>query len=145
TLSLIPISNSIGFLLMRALQDDIDDDDLCKALPGHALSATPEYHKDILGGLISIPQVNPGDTVWWHPDIIHSVADEHSGSEYANVIYIGASPKCLKNESYARIQSKKFLNGESPSDFAPENYEIDFKGRAKLEDLTELGLTQMAL
>ena len=27
TLSLIPISNSIGFLLMRALQDDIDDDE----------------------------------------------------------------------------------------------------------------------
>ena len=145
TLSLIPISNSISFLLIRALQDDISDSDLCRASPGKALGAMPEYHEEILEGLISIPQVNPGDTVWWHPDIIHSLADEHSGKRYASVMYIGASPKCSKNENYARKQALKFLNGESPSDFAPENYEINFKGRAKLEDLSELGRSQMAL
>ena len=81
---------------MRALQDDIPDDDLCEALPGKALGAMPKYHEEILEGLISIPQVDPGDTVWWHPDIIHSLPHEHYGKDYANVIYIGASPKCLK-------------------------------------------------
>ncbi|MEM8540974.1 MAG: YbiU family protein, partial [Pseudomonadota bacterium] len=90
TLSLIPDAHSIGYFLLRALQDDVADDDLCGATPGRALSADPKWHADILEGLVSIPTVNPGDTVWWHPDIIHSVADEHAGNDYANVIYIGA-------------------------------------------------------
>ena len=113
TLSLIPDAQSIGYLLLRALQDDIADNDLCGATPGRALSADPKWHSDLLEGLVSIPTVNPGDTVWWHPDIIHSVAEEHTGSDYANVIYIGASPKCSKNEAYVRKQSVKFLAGES--------------------------------
>jgi len=145
TLSVIPISNSISFILMRALQDDIPDDDLCEALPGKALGAIPKYHEEILEGLISIPEVGPGDTVWWHPDIIHSLPQEHIGKDYANAIYIGASPKCLKNEYYARSQALSFLKGESPPDFAPENFEKNFIGRATLEDLTELGRSQMVL
>ncbi|MEL7212850.1 MAG: YbiU family protein [Pseudomonadota bacterium] len=145
TLSLLPIANSVAYFLLRALQDDVDEDDLCGAKPGRALGATKKWHSDILEGLISIPTVHAGDTVWWHPDVIHAVANEHSGSDYANVIYIGASPKCPKNEAYARKQAAKFLEGRSAPDFAAEDYEVDFKGRATLEDLTELGKAQMAL
>lgn len=145
TLSLIPIANSIGYFLLRALQDDVAEDDLCGAMPGRALGASPEWHAEILDGLVSIPTVEPGDTVWWHPDVIHSVADEHRGSEFANVIYIGASPVCAKNEAYARKQAEAFLGGLSAPDFAPENYEIDFEGRATLDDLTKLGHRQMCL
>ena len=143
TLSLIPDAHSIGYFLLRALQDDIAGNDLCGATPGRALSADPTWHAEILDGLVSIPTVNPGDTVWWHPDIIHSVADEHAGSDYANVIYIGASPKCSKNEAYVRKQAIKFTAGESAPDFAAENYEVDFAGRATFDDLTELGKIQM--
>ncbi len=145
TLSLIPIANSIGYFLLRALQDDVADDDLCGATPGRALGASPEWHADILDALVSIPTVHPGDTVWWHPDVIHSVGDEHNGAEYASVIYIGASPACSKNEAYARRQSQSFLAGRSAPDFAAENYEVDFEGRATLDDLTELGRRQMCL
>lgn len=94
---------------------------------------------------MSIPTVAPGDTVWWHPDVIHSVANEHAGSDYANVIYIGATPVCAKNAAYAAKQAKAFLAGESAPDFARENYEVDFAGRATLEDLTDLGRAQMGL
>ena len=145
TLSLLPIANSIGYFLLRALQDDVAEDDLCGALPGRALGATKVWHRDVLDGLITIPKVEPGDTVWWHPDVIHSVASEHNGSEYANVIYIGASPVCAKNEAYARKQAQSFLAGLSAPDFAPENYEVDFDGRATLDDLTPEGRRQMAL
>ena len=145
TLSLIPIANSIGYFLLRALQDDVADDDLCGATPGRALGASPEWHAEILEGLVSIPTVEPGDTVWWHPDVIHSVANEHTGSEYANVIYIGASPVCAKNEAYARKQAEAFLAGRSAPDFAPEDYEVDFEGRATIDDLTDLGRRQMCL
>ncbi|MEP0941382.1 MAG: YbiU family protein [Rhizobiaceae bacterium] len=145
TLSVIPISRGISYFLLRALQDDVADDDLCGATPGRALSADPDWHADILGGLVSIPTVEPGDTVWWHPDVIHSVADEHAGKDYANVIYIGASPRCAKNDAYIRKQADKFLAGESAPDFAAEDYEVDFKGRAMVDDLTELGKAQMGL
>ncbi len=145
TLSLIPSTRGIGYFLLRALQDDVPDDDLCGAEPGRALSAKPQWHGDILEGLVSIPLVEPGDTVWWHPDIIHSVADHHQGIEFANVIYIGASPKCAKNEAYIHKQAAHFLAGKSAPDFAAEDYEVDFKDRATLNDLTDLGRIQMGL
>ena len=145
TLSLIPIAKSIAYFLTRALQDDVGPDDLCGAEPGRALGATQRWHGDILDALISIPEVGPGDTVWWHPDVIHSVADEHKGQDFANVIYIGATPKCPKNEAYAKRQAQHFLAGRSAPDFAAEDYEIDFEGRATLDDLTDLGRAQMAL
>ena len=143
TLSLLPIAKSISYFLLRALQKDVAEDDLCGATPGRALGASQEWHKEILEGLISIPEVEPGDTVWWHPDVIHSVANEHQGDHYANVIYVGASPVCAKNEAYARRQADAFYSGRSAPDFAAEDYEVNFKGRATVDDLTELGRRQL--
>lgn len=145
TLSLLPLSQSIAYFLLRGLQDDVADDDLCGATPGRALGADPKWHADILDGLVSIPTVGPGDTVWWHPDVIHSVANEHRGNDYANVIYIGASPACAKNTAYVTKQAQSFLAGKSAPDFAAEDYEVDFKGRATIDDLTDLGRAQMGL
>ena len=143
TLSLLPIAKSISYFLLRALQKDVAEDDLCGATPGRALGASQEWHKEILEGLISIPEVEPGDTVWWHPDVIHSVANEHQGDHYANVIYVGASPVCAKNEAYARRQADAFYSGRSAPDFAAEDYEVNFEGRATVDDLTELGRRQL--
>lgn len=145
TLQLVPIASGIAHLLLRALQPDVPADELCGAEPGKALCADPAWHADLLEGLVSIPKVDPGDTVWWHPDLIHAVEDVHNGQRESNVIYVGASPRCAKNEAYARKQASRFLAGESAPDFAAENYEVDFKGRATLDDLTELGRAQMAL
>ena len=145
TLSLIPIANSMGYLLLRALQDDIPADNLCDATPGRPLLISSDYHKDLLSGLVTIQEVNPGDTVWWHPDLTHSVADKHTGKDYSNVMFIGASPKCTKNLDYTNRQTEKFLLGKSPPDFASEDYEVDFKGRFSIDQLTDLGRTQMAL
>ena len=145
TLSLIPIANSMGYLLLRALQDDIPSDNLCDATPGRPLLISSDYHKDLLSGLVTIQEVNPGDTVWWHPDLTHSVADKHTGKDYSNVMFIGASPKCAKNLDYTKRQTENFLFGKSPPDFASEDYEVDFKGRFSIDQLTDLGRTQMAL
>ena len=145
TLSLIPIANSMGYLLLRALQDDIPADNLCDATPGRPLLISSDYHKDLLSGLVTIQEVNPGDTVWWHPDLTHSVADKHTGKDYSNVMFIGASPKCAKNLDYTKRQTENFLFGKSPPDFASEDYEVDFKGRFSIDQLTDLGRTQMAL
>jgi hypothetical protein len=145
TLQIVPISIGIVYMLLRALQDDVAEDDLCGAEPGRALGMKPEWHPALFEGLVAIPQMQPGDTVWWHPDTVHAVENEHAGKGYSNVIYIGASPRCEKNRLYAAKQAKAFLEGRSAPDFAAEDYEVDFKNRATVADLTDLGRAQMAL
>jgi len=143
TLRLIPIAEGIAYVLLRALQDDVDEADLCGAAPGRALGVSPEWHPDLIAGMVSIPEVMPGDTVFWHTDICHAVADEHAGSEYASVIYIGSAPDCPKNRAYLPKQRQAFLEGRSAPDFAAMDFEVDFKGRATEQDLTDLGRAQM--
>ena len=143
TLRLIPIAEGISYVLLRALQDDVAEDDLCGAAPGRALGISQEWHPDLMVGMVSIPEVLPGDTVWWHTDICHAVADEHAGTDYASVIYIGSAPDCPKNRAYLPKQKEAFLEGRSAPDFAPMDLEVDFKGRATLDDLTDLGRAQM--
>ena len=145
TLQLVPSTLSMPYMLLRALQDDVADDDLCGAAPGRALGADEERHGELLRGLTTIPTVYPGDTVWWHNDIIHSVESANTSENWANVIYIGASPACKKNQAYAVRQAQAFLEGRSAPDFAAEDYEVDFKGRATIDDLTPLGRKQMGL
>ena len=143
TLRLIPIAEGIAYVLLRALQDDVDEADLCGAAPGRALGVSPEWHSDLIAGLVSIPEVMPGDTVFWHTDICHAVGDEHTGNEYASVIYIGSAPDCPKNRAYLPKQKQAFLQGRSAPDFAAMDFEVDFKGRATEHDLTDLGRAQM--
>jgi hypothetical protein len=145
TLRLVPIAEGIAYVLLRALQDDVEEADLCGAAPGRALGVSPEWHPDLIAGLVSIPEVMPGDTAFWHTDICHAVADQHAGSEYASVIYIGSAPDCAKNRAYLPRQRDAFLEGRSAPDFAPMDFEVDFKGRATVDDLTDLGRAQMGV
>ena len=145
TLQLIPIAKSMAFILTRALMDDVSENDLCGSKPARALSVNSTYHALLLRGLVSIPKMNAGDTVWWHPDVVHAVEDHHTGKGYSNVVYVGSTPYCEKNLSYAKKQSVKFLEGKSPPDFAEEDYEVRYKNRAKASDLTPLGKKQLAL
>ena len=145
TLQLIPIAKSMAYILTRALMDDVDESNLCDSKPARALSINNKYHSLLLKGLVSIPKMNPGDTVWWHPDVVHAVEDLHSGSGYSNVVYVGSTPYCKKNLDYSKKQAEKFLHGKSPPDFAPEDYEINYKNRATINDLTELGKKQLSL
>ena len=145
TLQLIPIAKAMAYILTRALLDDVPKDELCGSKLGKALSVNKEYHSLLLEGLISIPNMKPGDTVWWHPDVVHAVEDKHLGKNYSNVVYVGSTPYCKKNLDYARKQAKKFLKGESPPDFAAEDFEANYKGRIKTKNLTSLAKKQLAI
>jgi hypothetical protein len=145
TLQLIPIANSMVYMLLRALQDDVPEADLCGALPGRALSVRPEWHAPLLEGLTSIPLMEPGDAVFWHSDVVHAVEDEHKGQGYSNVMYIGATVGCAKNTAYLARQAPAFLAGKTPPDFAPDDFEVDFRGRGTENDLTALGRSQLGL
>ncbi|WP_434628621.1 DUF1479 domain-containing protein [Chromobacterium sp. CV08] len=145
TLQLIPIANAMAYLLLRALQDDVPDDDLCGALPGRALSITPEWHQPLLTALSSIPPMRPGDAVFWHCDVIHAVEDQHRGPGWSNVMYIAAAPGCAKNDAYLTRQLSAFLNGNSPPDFPPDHFETAFPDRARLRDLSPTGRRQLGI
>ncbi len=145
TLRLVPIAKGMAWMLLRALLPDVPADDLCGAQPGRAHSANAQWHQTLLDGEVSIPLVVPGDTVWWHSDVIHSVEEQHRGAGYSNVTYIGAAPWCPKNAAFLQRQAQAFAEGRSCPDFAAEDYELGFAGRATADHLTPLGKQQMGL
>jgi hypothetical protein len=145
TLQLIPIANAMMYVLLRALQDDVPENELCGAAPGRALSINPQYHSLLIEALSSIPLMEPGDTVFWHSDVVHAVENEHKGSGYSNVMYIASTPGCAKNTAYLARQAPTFLSGRTPPDFAPDDFELEFKGRGTEADLTPLGRSQLGL
>jgi len=145
TLQLIPIANGMVYMLLRALQDDVPEDELCGAKPGRALSVNPEWHSLLIEALTSIPLMQPGDTVFWHSDVVHAVENEHKGEGYSNVMYIASTVGCEKNSAYTARQAPAFLSGKTPPDFAADDFEVSFIGRATKADLTALGRSQMGL
>jgi hypothetical protein len=141
----VPIPSAMAYLLLRALQDDVADDDLCGAANGQALPISERWHPVLMPALTPIPAVEPGDTVWWHGDMIHSVGPVREQQGWGNVMYIPASPWCAKNAAYAAECGKAFLAGTSPTDFAAEDYEVDWAGRPTAGDLTATGRAQLGL
>jgi hypothetical protein len=120
-LTVVPILSAMGYLLLRVLQDDVADDDLRGATNGQALPITKRWHSALFPSFSRIPPVQPGDTVWWHGDLIHAVEPVTDQKGWGNVMYIPATPYCAKNLKYAQACGQAFREGNSPSDFAPEN------------------------
>jgi hypothetical protein len=143
TLRLLPMPLAIVYMLLRPLCADVPPESLCDAVPGRALGASERWHAPLLPAFVSIPKLYPGDTIWWHPDLLHAVEDVHAGSSYSNVMYISSAPDCAKNRAFLELQKAAFLCGKSSPDFAPEDYEVAFSGRATLADLSPLGRQQM--
>jgi hypothetical protein len=143
TLQLLPIARGMVYLLLRALLGDVPADSLCGAQAGRALGLVDPWHTPLRPGIVSIPQMSPGDTIWWHPDLVHAVEDVNTGRGQSNVMYISAAPDCAKNRAFLELQKPAFLAGKSSPDFLAEDYEVDFNGRATLDDLTPRGRAQM--
>jgi len=145
TLEVIPMVRALAWMYLRAMQEDVAEDDLCGAVIGHSLKYDEKWHSLLKDALISIPQMRRGDGIWWHPDVIHGVEEVHGGDDFSNVIYIGASPACAKNDDYAKRQLPTFKAGKSAPDFSAEDYEAGCESRGKMDDLTELGRRQMGV
>ena len=143
TLQLIPTILSIAYVMIRPFMQDVPEEILCGAEEGRAQAITEEWHALLLRGLVSIPKVEPGDTVWWHSDVVHAVEHEHKGKDVSSVMYIGCAPLCERNMHYLERQKQTFLEGRSSPDFAPEDYEKNYPDRSTMKDLNELGMKQM--
>ena len=54
---------------------------------------------------------------------------------WGNVMYIGAAPRCPRNEACAATTFDRFVRGASPVDYPADDFEIEFEGRATADDL----------
>ncbi|WP_433689915.1 DUF1479 domain-containing protein [Kosakonia cowanii] len=138
-LHVVPIPEAMAYILLRPLLDDVPEDELCGVAPGRVLPISEKWHPLLMEALSSIPALEAGDSVWWHCDVIHSVAPVENQQGWGNVMYIPAAPLCEKNLAYARTVKIALEQGASPGDFPREDYERDWSGRFTLADLNEHG------
>lgn len=141
----VPIPEAMGYLMLRPLLADVPEDNMCDVTVNQVFPATQEWHPLLLEALSGIPDVHAGDSVWWHADMIHSVAPVENQSGWGNVMYIPAAPWCPRNEAYAAGVRDAFLTGSSPPDFPDENYERDWTNRFHLDDLNTTGRRGLGL
>ena len=135
----VPIPEAMGYLMLRPLLSDVPDDDMCGVTTNKVFPVSDTRHPLLLEALTGIPDVRAGDSVWWHCDMIHSVAPVQNQKGWGNVMYIPAAPWCPRNERYAAAVREAFITGASPSDFPAENYERDWPNRFQPGDLNQTG------
>jgi Protein of unknown function (DUF1479) len=135
----VPIPEAMGYLTLRPLLADVPDDDMCGVTVNQVFPASEKWHSLPLRALSGIPDVQAGDSVWWHCDMIHSVAPVRDQRGWGNVMYIPAAPWCPRNEAYAPFVRDAITTGSSPADFPPEHYERDWPNRFRLGDLNAIG------
>ncbi|KAG6844690.1 hypothetical protein H0H87_004665 [Tephrocybe sp. NHM501043] len=109
---------------------------------------TPELHPhlELEKTMTSVPKVYPGDTVFWHCDVVHAVEEEHTGIGDSAVMYIPAVPLTPLNQKYVERQKETFLKGMCPPDFPKGPGEAAFIGTGRAEDiLSPVGRIAMGL
>lgn len=139
-LSIVPVPTAAAYLFMTSLARALGVDQPAESVPdrvGNDPLVAP--------ALVSIPTVHPGDTVWWHGDLVHSVADATNHTRWSNVMYIGSSPRCPRNDAYAATTYERFVAGRSPVDFPPDDFETTMDARPTAADLNERGRRQFGL
>ncbi|KAI0059235.1 DUF1479-domain-containing protein [Artomyces pyxidatus] len=87
--------------------------------------------------MTSAPEVNAGDMVFWHCDLVHSVEREHNGSSDCAVMYIPAVPTTPQNTEYIKRQKDTFVQGSTPPDFPKTAPEASYVGIGLPEDIVD--------
>ena len=141
----VPIPEAMGYLMLRPLLDDVADDDMCGVTTNQVFPANETWHPLLMEALSGIPDVRAGDSVWWHCDMIHSVAPVDNQQGWGNVMYIPAAPWCERNERYAADVREAFLTGSSPGDFPEEHYERSWANRFAPDQLNRTGRRGLGL
>jgi hypothetical protein len=135
----VPIPEAMAYLMLRPLLPDVPDDDMCGVTVNQVYPVSEKWQPLLVRAFAGIPDVQAGDSVWWHCDVIHGVAPVEDQQGWGNVMYIPAAPWCPRNEQYAPRVREAFLAGESPSDFPEEHYERTWPDRFQPEQLNETG------
>ena len=141
----VPIPEAMAYLMLRPLLPDVPEDDMCGVTVNQVFPVSEQWHPLLLRARSGIPDVEAGDTVWWHCDVTHGVAPVEDQQGWGNVMYIPAAPWCPRNEAYAARVREAFLAGDSPSDFPEEHYERGWPDRFQSGQLNETGRRGLAM
>jgi hypothetical protein len=141
----VPIPDAMAYLLLRPLLADTADDEMCGVAVSKVFPVSERWHSLLLGALSGIPDVRAGDTVWWHSDLIHSVAPVIDQRGWGNVMYIPAAPACPRNDAYAPSLQEAFRTGSSPTDFPDEHYERTWANRFSAAELNTNGRRSLGI
>eukprot|EP00802_Teleaulax_amphioxeia_P004482 Tamp_04486.p1 GENE.Tamp_04486~~Tamp_04486.p1 ORF type:complete len:739 (+),score=157.37 Tamp_04486:20-2236(+) len=149
TLEVIPlVAEAMAYVLLRPLCHDVPVHQFCGVNDtggGDTLEITSRWHSLLLRAKTSIGHVDAGDTVWWHPDVIHGVEPLHSGKEASNVLYIPSTPMCQQNAKYIAQQRKAFVKGDAPPGFPNLQLEKSANRHTLPEKLSLAGRRAMGL
>ncbi|MEU6521510.1 DUF1479 domain-containing protein [Streptomyces sp. NPDC046924] len=141
----VPIPEAMAYLMLRPLLSDVPEDDMCGVTTNQVFPADEKWHPLLMEALTGIPDIKAGDSVWWHCDMIHSVAPVTDQKGWGNVMYIPAAPWCPRNEAYSAKVREAFLTGSSPGDFPEEHYERTWPDRFGADRLNETGRRGLGL
>ncbi len=71
TLRVMPaLKESTAYLLLRPLLPSVTT----REMPGcdwGQFRPSAEWHAELFDAMVPVPKVRPGDSVWWHPDMLH--------------------------------------------------------------------------
>ena len=144
-LHVVPVPQAMALLLLRPLLSDVPEEELCGVEPGKVLPVSERWHPELIAGRCSIPALEAGDSVWWHCDVIHSVAPVEDQQGWGNVMYIPAAPMCDKNRAYVHQVAQALTAGVSPGDFPREDYEVNWQDRFTPQHLNARGRQALGL
>jgi len=102
-----------------------------------------EFPHLLAPAFVCIPEVHPGDYVFWHCDVAHMVEPEHKGKEDGSIFYIPVLPLCEINVEYLRDQKPSFEKGTPPPDFPGGVGESKHVGRGTFDDVHPDGRAAM--
>ncbi|KAI8877328.1 DUF1479-domain-containing protein [Backusella circina FSU 941] len=113
TLRVCPlIKESTAYFMMKPLlRENLDKNDYCGAFPGLSQYITATDHPLIRDSMVSLPEMRPGDAIFWHCDQVHSVEHKNEMSTDSSVLYIPSVPMCSINSEYLAKQKEAFLEG----------------------------------
>ncbi|RSL45264.1 hypothetical protein CEP53_010852 [Fusarium sp. AF-6] len=159
TLLLYPeVKSTVAYLMLRPFfappsnQEDVMDaekwtfDPDSNWFPGtireqsQRLSPSSHPHLRLKECLSYIPDMKPGDTVWWHTDMCHAVDPDQLGDQDASVVYVASCPTTPINKRYIKEQLEAALAGRSPPDCTGvETNESKLKGYTGFSQVSEEG------
>jgi hypothetical protein len=97
------------------------------AVPGHAQRITEHWHPhlNLRGSMITLPTLQPGDYIFWHPDLPYHISSQSHGlqtprrapGDVSMLVYIPAAPLTQTNALYLARQRKAFQRGHPGPDF----------------------------
>ena len=126
----------IQYLLLRPLLTDVPSD----VLPGVSLQPSLHlshlWHSELHQAAVSLGNLQPGDAVFLHPDILHGWDLENSDLESKTLLYLGLGPDCDLNRQYQRRLQHSLVGGSQPPDFPGQRgLSQERKDRIRLQSL----------